>query len=105
MLPGVAEEAVDQFNQSFCQQFGKANSIALKGPTMAQEESLGVAKVLQSEKDAIEILDTMDILTPEKCKNPNKNARNGRIGHNGDIGDRAKQGLVVQLVAKHLAEG
>jgi hypothetical protein len=22
----------------------------------------------------------------------------GRIGHNGDIGDRAKQGLVVQLV-------
>jgi hypothetical protein len=28
----------------------------------------------------MEIMDTMDIETPEKCQNPNKNARNGRIG-------------------------
>jgi hypothetical protein len=28
-------------------------------------------------------LDAMNIETPKKCKNPNKNARNGRIGSNG----------------------
>jgi hypothetical protein len=44
---------------------------------------LGVAKVLQSEKNAIEILDAMDIYAFEKCKNPNKNARNVCIGSSG----------------------
>jgi hypothetical protein len=39
--------------------------------------------VLQSGKHAREILDTMDIYTPEECINPNKNARNGRIGSIG----------------------
>jgi hypothetical protein len=39
--------------------------------------------VLQSEKNAMEILDTLDILTAEKCKNPNKNAQNGCIGSAG----------------------
>jgi len=39
---------------------------------MVQVESVGVAKVLQSEKNAMEILDTMDIWAPEKCKNPTK---------------------------------
>jgi hypothetical protein len=33
----------------------------LKDSTMAQLESIGVAKVLQSEKNAMEILDAMDI--------------------------------------------
>ena len=28
--------------------------------------------MLQSEKNAMEILDTMDIWAPEKCKNPTK---------------------------------
>jgi hypothetical protein len=37
-----------------------------------QQSLLGVAKVLQSEKNAMEILDVMDIETPEKCKNPTK---------------------------------
>jgi hypothetical protein len=41
---------------------------------------VAVAKVLQSEKYAVEILDPIDILPPEKRKNPNKNTRNGRIG-------------------------
>jgi hypothetical protein len=50
---------------------------------LVQLESVGVAKVLQSEKNAMEILDAMDIETPEKCKNPNKNAQNGRIGISG----------------------
>jgi hypothetical protein len=31
----------------------------------------------------MEIMDSMDIYTPEKCQNPNKNAQNGRIGSNG----------------------
>jgi hypothetical protein len=31
----------------------------------------------------MEILDSMDIFTPEKHKNPNKNTRNGRIGSVG----------------------
>ena len=34
---------------------------------------LGVAKVLQSEKNAVEILDAMDILTTEKLKNHDRN--------------------------------
>ena len=34
--------------------------------TLTQIESVGVAKVLQSEKNATEILDAMDIFTPEK---------------------------------------
>jgi hypothetical protein len=51
--------------------------------TIVQIESASVAKVLQSEKNAVEILDTMDIETPKKCKNPNRNARNGRIGSIG----------------------
>jgi hypothetical protein len=33
--------------------------------TIAQIESIGVAKVLQSEKYAVEILDTMDVETPK----------------------------------------
>jgi hypothetical protein len=33
----------------------------MKASTMAQVESIGVAKVLQSEKNAVEILDAMDI--------------------------------------------
>jgi hypothetical protein len=55
----------------------------LKDSTLAQIESEGVAKVLQSEKNVMEIMDAMDIWPPEKCKNPNKNARNGRIGSIG----------------------
>jgi hypothetical protein len=31
----------------------------------------------------MEILDSMDICTPEKCKNPNKNTQNGHIGNVG----------------------
>jgi hypothetical protein len=50
---------------------------------MVYVESAGVAKVLQSEKNAMEILDAMDIFTPKKRKNQNKNARNGRIGRIG----------------------
>jgi len=74
-------------------QFGKVNLIVrssgippvfyFRDSTLAQVESAGVAKVLQSEKNAMEILDTMDIETPKKCRNPNKNARNGRIGSSG----------------------
>jgi len=37
-----------------------------------QVESVGVANVLQSEKNAVEILDSIDIYTPEKRQNPNK---------------------------------
>jgi len=40
--------------------------------------------VLQLEKNAVEILDTMDIETPKKCKNSNKSTRNGRIGSSGE---------------------
>jgi hypothetical protein len=32
----------------------------------------------------MEIVDAMDIFTSEKGKNPNKNARNGRIGSIGN---------------------
>jgi len=35
--------------------------VLLKDCTLAQTDSVGVAKVLQSEKNAMEILDTMDI--------------------------------------------
>jgi hypothetical protein len=55
----------------------------LKDSTIAEVEPVGVAKVLQSENNAMEILDAMDIWIPKKYKNPNKNARNGRIGHIG----------------------
>jgi hypothetical protein len=46
----------------------------LKDSTLAQIETIGVAKVLQSEKNAMEMLDSMDSFTPEKRKNPNQNA-------------------------------
>jgi hypothetical protein len=39
--------------------------------------------VSQSEKNVVEILDTMDTETPKKCKNPNKNRKNGDIGSFG----------------------
>jgi hypothetical protein len=55
----------------------------LKDPTIAQIESDGVAKVLQSEKNAMEIIGAMDNSTPEKCQNHHKNARNGSIGSIG----------------------
>ena len=57
--------------------------LLLKDSTLVQLESVGVAKVLQSEKNAVEILDTMDIWTHENCKIPNKNTQNGRIGSSG----------------------
>jgi len=57
-----------------------ARFFLLKDSTVVQVESLGVAKVLQSEKNTVEILDAMDISPPKKCKNPDKNAQNGRIG-------------------------
>jgi hypothetical protein len=41
---------------------------------------VGVAKVSQSEKNAMEILGSMDSFAPKKRKNLNKTARNGRIG-------------------------
>ena len=40
---------------------GDPPNFLLKDSTFAQVEFLGVAKVLQSEKNAMEILDTMDI--------------------------------------------
>jgi len=50
---------------------------------LEQVASVGVAKVLQSEKNAVKIFDGMDIYTAEKCKIQNKNARNGRLGSSG----------------------
>jgi len=45
-----------------------------------QVESVGVAKVLQSEKNTMEILNSIDVYTPEKRRKSNKNAQNRRIG-------------------------
>jgi hypothetical protein len=46
----------------------------LKDPTLVQLESIGVAKVLQSGKNAMEILESIDTFAPKKRKNLNKNA-------------------------------
>jgi hypothetical protein len=51
--------------------------------TIVQVEPVGVAKVLQSRKNAVEILDSMDTFARKKRQNLNKNARNGRIGRIG----------------------
>jgi len=48
----------DHFRQKSA---GNSTLFLLKDSTIAQVESAGVAKVLQSEKNAMEILDAMDI--------------------------------------------
>jgi len=73
-----------------CQQFGKANLIVRSGGSSArflfQRLYFGASRVswvLQSEKTQLKYWTHWTFSSPKKCKNPNKNIQNGRIGSAG----------------------